>query len=439
MAVAIVRTRPNAKVRSLTVRAAQSAHLSFPVDGILEEMVYPLGELVPEFDVVTQRAFYGKLGDTSPDGSLLTYNSQTIYDAISTSRLATLRAASTRTALDGAILSRQNAFYKKYIDTAGIIGVMDPWYRNNPAFSGFPIKVRSLSQLANLAQSQQTQLGSAYVTDTRTGVVRHTTNVTDQNSTTTGQSSVAPGGTIVSTTTALDNPNSGNNEPATYSVNAETVWTFTYPAPTSTTTTNGQVTESNGNVVQKATTCNTDYGYRVPAIENESQGTRAQISLTDEQYTQYLFGVQIPYLSQIFKNELQIIDLGVRRLQVAYLNTILTSPIPGAVTGIFKNVGEYVRAGEPVVRVENPNGQAWLVGTLIYDGPKPIAVPGPQVNVSVTTSLNGAPATISGYVAAVRGHKAEANEYNVVVVCADLAGFPLNYHFDFDDTTVTIS
>jgi biotin carboxyl carrier protein len=436
-------TAPNAKVRALTVRSAQSAHLCFSVAGILEEIDTQLGATIPAaFDLATSQKFYANLGAISAtpnDGSLLQFDSQSIYNAVATYRLAALRAEPAKAALDSAVISRQNAFYKKYIDTAGIISVMDPWYRNNPTFSGLPIKMRSLSQLASLAQSQQSQLGSAYVTDKRTGVVRSTTNVTNQCSTTTGQSSIAPGGTIVSTTTALNNQYGGSpygeDQPDTYSINADGVWTFTWPAPTSTSTTNGQLTENNGKVEQNGTTTNTDYGYRVPAIEIESQGTRAQVSLTDEQYTQYLFGVQVPYLGQIFKNELQTIDLGVRRLQWVYLNTILMSPIPGVVTGVFKNVGEYIRAGEPVLRVENPNGPAWLVGTLIYDGPTPIAL---STNVSVTTSLNGAPTSISGTVVAVRGHKAEANEYNVVVYCGGLAGFPLNYHFDFDDTTVTI-
>ena len=58
-------------------------------------------------------------------------------------------------------------------------------------------------------------------------------------------------------------------------------------------------------------------------------------------------------LKQVFDNELQNIDLDVKRLQIAYLNTILMSPISGVITGIYKNPGDWVQAGEPVIRVEN--------------------------------------------------------------------------------------
>lgn len=435
----------NAKAHGLMIRAVQSAHLCFSVDGILQEMDTQLGAIVPQvFDLTTSESFYANLGtiaSTPNDSSLLQFNSQSIYKALATYRLAALRAEPIKAALDSAVISRQNAFYKKYIDVAGIIGVMDPWYRNNPAFSGLPIKVRLLSQLAGFSQSQQSILGTAYVADGRTGVVKNTTNQVNTTSTTTGTSSIAQGGTIVSTTTALDNPFSTvTNQPNTYSVSSVDQ-TLTFPAPTSTTVVNTQLTQNNGSVTQTGVTTNTDYAYRVPAVENQAQGTRAQVSLTDEQYSQYLFGVQVPYLQSIFKNELQTIDLGVKRLQLAYMDTILMSPIAGVVTGMFKNVGERVRAGEPVLRVENPNGGAWLVGTLIYDGPAPMLPPTnvPPQTVSVTTSLNGASATISGTIVAMRGHKADGNHYNVVVKCSSFGGFPFNYHFDLDDTTVTIT
>ncbi len=61
----------------------------------------------------------------------------------------------------------------------------------------------------------------------------------------------------------------------------------------------------------------------------------------------------LPYLNAVFDNELNSIDADVYRLQIAYLNTILMSPIPGTITGVYKNPGEAVRAGEPVIRIEN--------------------------------------------------------------------------------------
>ena len=35
------------------------------------------------------------------------------------------------------------------------------------------------------------------------------------------------------------------------------------------------------------------------------------------------------------------------------MDTFLVSPIDGVVTGVFRNVGDYVRAAQAVIRVEN--------------------------------------------------------------------------------------
>jgi hypothetical protein len=149
----------------------------------------------------------------------------------------------------------------------------------------------------------------------------------------------------------------------------------------------------------------------------------------------------VPYLHQVFKNELQSIDLDVKRLQVAYLNTILLSPISGVVTGIYKNPGDSVRAGEPVIRVED-NTTLILVARLKYRGVISIGS-----TVTVKTALldsTGATTSVTGSVVAARGHRYEDDQWEVLVSCNNIDGsgkpiFPLGYHFDYDDTVVTIS
>jgi hypothetical protein len=75
----------------------------------------------------------------------------------------------------------------------------------------------------------------------------------------------------------------------------------------------------------------------MPNIERQAQNERAQISLMDEQFAAFMNSLYFDSLDDVFSNELQSIDLDVKRLQVAYLNTILMSPIDGIVTGIYKN------------------------------------------------------------------------------------------------------
>ena len=75
--------------------------------------------------------------------------------------------------------------------------------------------------------------------------------------------------------------------------------------------------------------------------------------LIDQQFSQLMYTQNLPYLATVFRNELNSIDSNVFRLQVSYLDTILMSPINGTVTGVYKNPGDAVQAGQPVIRVED--------------------------------------------------------------------------------------
>jgi biotin carboxyl carrier protein len=206
-----------------------------------------------------------------------------------------------------------------------------------------------------------------------------------------------------------------------------------------------QRTESYAKATQTQYILNTDYGYRAPYFENHAQYEHAQISLIDQQFAAFMYSQNLPDLKQVFANELSSIDADVYRLQVAYLNTILMSPIAGTVTGVYKHPGDAVRAGEPVLRVEN-TATVLLVATLIYPGPITL---GSTVTVQTKLFDAGSPTTFPpspsppGTVVAVRG-KGKDDMWEVIVQCDNLDGsgnpiLPLGYHFDFDDTTVTIS
>lgn len=151
-----------------------------------------------------------------------------------------------------------------------------------------------------------------------------------------------------------------------------------------------------------------------------------------------MLGQSLPHLDQVFKNELNSIDSDVYRLQVALLNTILMSPINGIVTGIYKNPGDAVRAGETVIRVENDT-VILLVAKLIHRGPIVVGD-----NMTVQTTLFDEPGpktTVKGVIVAVQG-QSEDDHWEVIVKCSNLDGsgktiFPLGYHFDYENTTVS--
>lgn len=116
------------------------------------------------------------------------------------------------------------------------------------------------------------------------------------------------------------------------------------------------------------------------------------------------------------------------------------SPISGTVTGVSKYPGDAVKAGEPVVRVED-NSTIFLLATVIYRGSIVIGD-----TVTVQTSLfnsSSSQVTLTGSVVSVRGHR-DDDKWDLIAKCNNLniqshPIFPLGYHFDFDDTTISIT
>jgi multidrug resistance efflux pump len=438
-----------AKAKDLKVRPLQSVDLCFEVDGVLAEQnpkMPMLGLPVTRFDFLS---FYGRLGveKDGTDPGRLKFDSQAIHDdaGIVASVLFALRAEPSKAGLDKAIAARENSFYQRYKNQAAIIQRMRDIYTATNADS----KPDRLAKLQAISQSQRDDLDAAYAADKRTGVIRATTSDLIGAGTNTGKSDTSSTGTVVGSSTNSSTQKSANHaDNSGQSGATKTSSTMDGNATSSTdaaatdkqSTTNTALSTSTGSSTQTQSATNTDYAYRHPRLENDAQYQRAQISLLDEQFSQFMLGQNLPLLDRVFANELRAIDLDVRRLQIAYLNTILMSPIDGVVTGVFKNLGDCVRAGEPVMRVEN-DAEVFLVGTIICRDLISIGS-----KVSVTTQIFGKPTklTISGLVVSVRGHDSDDDEWNVLVRCANPNApgglkLPINYNFDYDDTTVTVS
>ena len=406
-----------AKVVTINARPLQASHLCFEVDGILGQLNTQLGATATLFDF---DGFYATLASapTTGDPSRLEYDAPTIQSSVQPATLASLRAEPRKAALNKAINSRQNTYYAKYANASDIIGQIISAY--SPSLAGS--KAARLANLAVLAQQQANTMGAAYTADGRAGVVKTTTSQLS----TTGSSNQESGEAPVGEQTLAPLPPPG--------VSIGGKWGFTGNMPENLTVSVGDSTESQ-------TVTNWDYGYRVPYLESQAQNERAQISLIDQQFPLLVGQYALPNLVNIFNNDLSSMDSDVYRLQVAFLNTILLAPFAGTVTGVYKNPGDAVKAGEPVIRVED-NTTVLLVATLIYRDPIVLGS-----TVKVKTSLYdsaSSPLTISGSVVSVRGNKAGDDHWDVVVSCNNVGSggaaiLPINYSFDFDDTVVTIT
>jgi hypothetical protein len=459
-----------AKVVALRATPFKATQLCFEVGGVLEQIGATLGSTVTAFDFTT---FYGGLGATAlGDASRLVFNSQGIRTSapVTASILASLRAEPRAAALDRAVDLRQNAYFARYGNIPGVVALAQGFYGG-----GATAKPTRLANLATLAQSQADQLAAAYTADGRTGVVKTTNSALNATTTTTDSSSGSGESTSSMQTSATTTSTSQQNLETIGAQNYPSGQTFfDQPPPpgggpifveitgpniqesfqegtaggtanqTGTSSGTGSANQSSTGTayaVESQTIVNTDYGYRVPSIESQAQNERAQISLIDQQYTQFLAGQTLPNLTTVMNNELSSIDLGVHQLQVGLLNTILLSPIAGVVTGVYKNPGDCVRPGEPVVRVED-NTTVFLLATLIHRGSIQIGS-----TVSLTTNLfdaGGAATTLSGKVVAVRS-RGDDDQWDLVVQCTnppDGLGnptFPIGYVFDYDNTTVTVT
>lgn len=435
-----------AKVLSLRARPVQASHLCFETDGILEELKTDLGKPAAPFDFPAFYAILGSAPTVPGDPSRLRYDFLAIQAFTASHTLASLRAEPAKAALDKAVNARQNAFFAKYADIPALVARINAWYSPGTPNS----KPNRLAVLSALANDQANALKAAYTADQRLGVVKHTHSILDSltlsrgasassgSAQSTGQNADISAG-IPAVAGTLPDPKPGGTWGGlkwTGLVNVDVAEATTGDNTTSTSRTGSRAAAAEWQAI-----VNTDYGYRMPYFESQAQNERAQISLIDQQFSQYMYSQQLPNLGQIFRNELRSLDGDVYRLQVALLNTLLMSPFGGTVTGVYKQPGDVVRAGEPVVRVEN-NGTINLIATLVYRDQIAIGS-----NVSVQTTLydsTATPVTVTGQVISVRGHPSEDDQWEVVVRCTNGGAggapvIPINYTFDYDDTVVTIT
>jgi len=312
------------KVISLNVVASQISTLCFEVGGILVESDTQLGATATAFDFP---AFYGILGSmpTVPgDAGRLFYDFLEMQAFAKPFTLAALRAEPNKAALSKAINARANAFYAKYANAPAIIARMNELYSPSITES----KPNRLDILSSISENQMKRLKDAYIADGRTDVVRQTrsdlSSTLDSHgsshSTTTGQSDQI-GGTFATKPQTFPAPPAGG-----------TFTGFTVTGPDKPVvnedfqmdgSSSSQDSNSTGHASENQTIFNTDYGYRIPFIENAAQYERAQISLIDQKFAAFMYAQNLPNLASVFQNELTSIDSDVYRLQIAYVNSLV--------------------------------------------------------------------------------------------------------------------
>jgi biotin carboxyl carrier protein len=377
------------QVVKLTTSPSGSANLSFEVGGILRVSNVALGQNIPlPFDFTSLYSQLGVATDETSPANLM--NSSDLDGVIAGPPLMSLRAEGTKGMLDKACALRANIYIAKYLNQAAIIKQMRANLSSSQAY---------LQDLAQQSSVQANALAAAYATDELGGVVKTTS------------SSLTAEGTGITTDTGRTTANT-----------TVTTTTSTSGGPTGTSWPTQNMTYQ-------------DYGFRYPSVEAAAQNDRAQLSLMTEQFAVFMAQGSAANLEEVFSNELTAYDMDVKRLQVAYLNSILLPPISGTVTGIYKQVGEAVLPGETVMRIEDTS-TIYLVGTLI--SPQMIAL-GAAATITTNLFSSGTTGTLNGSVIAARGDDRGDDWWNVVISCPNSVGLAPNCTLDYEDTTVTIA
>lgn len=244
---------------------------------------------------------------------------------------------------------------------------------------------------------------------------------------------------LTSTTATQDVPQtSSRNVPAKYDI-PSTSWQEVSGPYLSTTVTTYYNAGIAGLAFEQSAASTTGQ-YSTPALENIIRYHDKKLNTEDDFLKTRIRALQVPYLDRIMANELVTIDREVARYQLAYMNTFLVSPFAGVVTAVYKEVGEAVSAGEPIVRVEDDT-ELFLVGRIQYRGVLKLGATAKLCIKDLAESGESLDVCGLGLVS-IRGHNSTDDEWDVVFRVTnpvDKSGnkaIPLNYSFDTERTTV---
>jgi hypothetical protein len=425
----------NARIVTLKAKAKSSADLAFDETGSIAnaEPAVEIGAQVAAY--APRTALYSQLGTLElvgdkPTGRLV-FDSKALRKELQSKAIVILDNESHGADLDQAILARQNDWLTLYSHVADI---------SLEASKRYGDRLASLKRLLELADEHHKAIDDAYVEEQKwdnpiddpkhNPTIRPTTINTIKMA---GVASIERGlstdygaGTPVlshgvNQFTAVGKLKTGGNP------NSQDDWEVqTQLEPTV--------------VAQRITSIVQSDGITFPQKENDIRRERLVADLSDEFLTDYVFFKRVPSLEMIWKNELDSIDLEIKKLQLAYIATFIFSPFDGKVTAFYKQAGENVRAGDPVVRVENENALL-LVGQVVCPSAPSVGQPVKIVTQHVFGDSGSPPVILNGKVVVVKGVDTLCGRWNVTfdVGNSGAVRIPAGYDFDPDPGVTTVA
>lgn len=474
-----------AKIRKLQVRPSQSADLSFNMPGILSRQnnsssptsgLTCLGQRIEAYKL--EDVLYPKLRETLPadpaksivDKARLKYDAdeilQELTDGGQAPYLFALRNESVAAALSKLINQRENLFLQKFMHSDKLSKSMKETYDE--------IIPRLLKMLKD-DKARYEALKAAYnATDSvRTGPITKTGPESNSHMNTTtavrtpvvamwntefgansGQDpEIAPKGKNITSKVLKGSGDllQKHEGPQTASIphlkSTDNKWKIPEKMEYNPSNPEGSDVHFTGQVSYSKTVPATQISvtdnpqYTHPSLNNEIEHERFQTTIRQELMRIESQSHQADHLNSILANELKSLDDEVRNLQLNYIHTFLTSPINGVVTAIYKDLGESVEPGEPVMRVEDDQ-RVYLIGQVQYRGRLGINQAVRVVSKNIFES--GTDVDIPGKIVTIRGHSSDNDEWDIIIECENLtidSGerlLPINYQFDHDDAEILV-
>jgi hypothetical protein len=454
----------NGKVYSLRVRPLRSADLSFNIPGIL---AFRTDKAFLSFSIQQildyQKEVYEKLGNANDQGKPI-MDVVKIREILESHSLFQLQNETASASLDQMILQRHNAFLERY--------QFNP-QRQEQIKKLFPVNAGDLtgenaagSKLDRLKKQREadtkrfTELKAAYETGQPDGI-NHNGVITQQKTDTTN-SVLYTDGHNINTTTKSKPINAVTPEHRTRVVGVKADGTEDKPLNIMVSTqVESKQTDSSGNplpedyVSQKVeTTYPEGKGTKLdqentlfysefihPSQDNIIRHERLQSDLMQEELSDALYAFRVNNLLDIWQNELKALDLEVQKFQISFIRTFLLPPFPGVITSVYKDVGESVQAGEPVIRIED-NRKLLLVGMINFRG---LLRLGDKMTIKTNDLFedNKILEIKDAEIVSIRGHDSDNDVWDVILQCDNPEDatrqpiLPINYNFDRDNVTIT--
>ena len=416
-----------AKIKSLKVRPCKSADVAFPVQGIIEDFSNKLrlGAKVEKFEL---SEFIQKLSEFNSDGTpKIALNK--LFEHLQKNSLANLR--NNKLGYDLQQMEAERA--KQYLDwhkhSSTISAVFKEVYKD-----GIENKVSILESLRSLVEKMYSELKTEYESKSNTNVVVGTSTTQENTSNSEIDSYIASIRMQQKAHTVDANVNPGGGQHVIPDISSvpqkfiDGAWADMQDEKPE------FHSQKNKSQIQLKGIGNINNGeYRHPYLMSQAQRHEYTMEILDRILSTKVIAQKVPDLEKIWQHDLSILSSEVNKAQTALINTFLFVPFDGEITGIYKNPGEAVRAGESVLRIED-NTDIYLVGIVQHSGLLKVS---DDKNVSLSITLNGNSQDLKGRIVSIRGHESDDDMWDVILKFDNSIGLPTNYTLDYRNATIS--